>query len=166
MHRDPTAHHPERRSQRPDVRYPRTPRQRFGRGCVRRAAAADPLVGHSVGGLALQFRDNIGKAGAIPGIDLLVATGPSLPFRGGRRFEMKMYDLVVIGSGTAAQVASARVRKAGRTVAVVDHRPFGGTCALRGCDSKKMLLSGAEAIDAARRSQGRGVTAELRLSWP
>jgi len=79
---------------------------------------------------------------------------------------MKMYDLVVIGSGTAAQVASARVRKAGRTVAVVDHRPFGGTCALRGCDPKKMLLSGAEAIDAAHRMQGRGVTGELRISWP
>jgi phytoene dehydrogenase-like protein len=47
---------------------------------------------------------------------------------------MKTYDLVVLGSGTAAQVASARVRKAGRTVAVVDYRPFGGTCALRGCD--------------------------------
>jgi glutathione reductase (NADPH) len=40
---------------------------------------------------------------------------------------MKTYDLVVLGSGTAAQVASARVRKAGRTVAVVDHRPFRGT---------------------------------------
>ena len=79
---------------------------------------------------------------------------------------MKTYDLVVIGSGTAAQVASARVRKAGRTVAVVDHRPFGGTCALRGCDPKKMLISGAEAIDAAQRMQGRGVTGELRVSWP
>src|SRR5438876_2660343 len=79
---------------------------------------------------------------------------------------MKTYDLVVIGSGTAAQVVSARVRKAERTVAVVDHRPFGGTCALRGCDPKKMLISGAEAIDAAHRMQGRGVTGELRISWP
>ena len=79
---------------------------------------------------------------------------------------MKTYDLVVIGSGTAAQVASARVRKAGRTVAVVDHRPFGGTCALRGCDPKEMLISGAEAIDAAHRMQGHGVAGELRISWP
>jgi glutathione reductase (NADPH) len=79
---------------------------------------------------------------------------------------MKTYDLVVIGSGTAAQVASALVRRAGRTVAVVDHRPFGGTCALRGCDPKKMLISGAEAIDAARRMRGRGVAGELRISWP
>lgn len=79
---------------------------------------------------------------------------------------METYDLVVIGSGTAAQVVSARVRKAGRTVAVVDHRPFGGTCALRGCDPKKMLISGAETIDAAHRMQERGVAGELRISWP
>src|SRR5436189_5790344 len=78
---------------------------------------------------------------------------------------MKAYDLVVIGSGTAAQVASARVRKAGRTVAVVDHRQFGGACALRGCDPKKMLISGAEAIDIARRMRGRGVTGDLEMSW-
>jgi glutathione reductase (NADPH) len=32
----------------------------------------------------------------------------------------------------------------------MDHLPFGGTCALRGCDPKKMLISGAEAIDMAR----------------
>ena len=61
----------------------------------------------------------------------------------------KTYDLVIIGSGTTAQVASARVRAAGWEIAVIDHRPFGGTCALRGCDPKKMLISGAEAIDAA-----------------
>jgi glutathione reductase (NADPH) len=46
----------------------------------------------------------------------------------------KTYDLVIIGTGTAAQVTSARVRAAGWKVAVMDHRPFGGTCALRGCD--------------------------------
>src|SRR5260370_41562009 len=75
------------------------------------------------------------------------------------------YDLVVIGSGTAAQVVSARTRSAGWKVAVVDHRPFGGTCALRGCDPKKMLISGAEAIDAARRMRGHGVVGELRIEW-
>jgi glutathione reductase (NADPH) len=75
------------------------------------------------------------------------------------------YDLVVVGSGTAAQVASARVRAAGWSVAVIDHLPFGGTCALRGCDPKKMLISGAEAIDTARRMRGRGVTGELGINW-
>jgi glutathione reductase (NADPH) len=80
--------------------------------------------------------------------------------------ESEAYDLVVIGSGTAAQVASFRVRAAGWSVAVIDHLPFGGTCALRGCDPKKMLISGAEAVDTARRIRGRGVTGELAISWP
>jgi glutathione reductase (NADPH) len=64
---------------------------------------------------------------------------------------MDSYDLIVIGTGTAAQVTAARVRRASRSVAMIDHRPFGGTCALRGCDPKKMLVSGAEAADWARR---------------
>ena len=76
------------------------------------------------------------------------------------------YDLIVTGSGTAAQVAIARVRKRGWRVAVIDHRPFGGTCALRGCDPKKMLVSGEEAIDAVRRMQSHGVEGEVRLDWP
>src|SRR6266496_1603599 len=78
---------------------------------------------------------------------------------------MATYDLIVIGTGTAAQVASGRIRKAGRSVAVIDHRPFGGTCALRGCDPKKTLVSGAEAIDMAHRMQGRGVDGEVRIDW-
>ena len=75
---------------------------------------------------------------------------------------MKTYDLVVVGSGTAAQVASSRVRAAGWSVALVDHRPFGGTCALRGCDPKRVLMSGAEVVDAETRMRGHGVTGEAR----
>ena len=80
--------------------------------------------------------------------------------------ECKIYDLVVIGSGTAAQVVSLRVRAAGWSVAIIDNLPFGGTCALRGCDPKKMLISGAEALDMVRRMRGRGVTGEIGISWP
>ncbi len=58
------------------------------------------------------------------------------------------------------------MRAAGWLVAVIDHLPFGGTCALRGCDPKKMLISGAEAIDMARRMRGRGVTGEIGIGWP
>src|SRR5215467_10735395 len=78
---------------------------------------------------------------------------------------MQAFDLIVIGTGTAAQVAAGRVRKAGRSVAVIDHRPFGGTCALRGCDPKKMLVSGAEALDLSRRMRGGGVAGDLRMGW-
>jgi glutathione reductase (NADPH) len=78
---------------------------------------------------------------------------------------MDGYDVIVIGTGTAAQVTASRVRRAGRSVAIIDHRPFGGTCALRGCDPKKMLVSGAEAIDWARRMNGRGVVGEPCINW-
>ena len=50
------------------------------------------------------------------------------------------YDLVVVGTGVTSAVAS-HCREAGWTVAVVDRRPFGGTCALRGCVPKKILVS-------------------------
>jgi glutathione reductase (NADPH) len=78
---------------------------------------------------------------------------------------MDTYDVVVIGTGTAAQVAAGRLRSAGRSVAVVDHRPFGGTCALRGCDPKKVLVSGAEAVDLARRMYQRGLAGEVSINW-
>lgn len=78
---------------------------------------------------------------------------------------MKHYDLVTIGTGTASQVASTRVRASGRSVAVIDHRPFGGTCALRGCDPKKMLRSAAEVVDFARRMRGRGIDGESHIDW-
>jgi len=77
----------------------------------------------------------------------------------------KTYDLVVIGSGTAAQVVSFRVHAAAWSVAVIDHLPFGGTCALRGCDPKKVLIAGAEAVDLAGRMRRRGATGEVGISW-
>lgn len=76
------------------------------------------------------------------------------------------FDLIVIGTGTAAMGAATRVRKARRSVAIVDERPFGGTCALRGCDPKKMLVGGTEIIDAQRRMSPNGVDGEVRIDWP
>ncbi len=79
----------------------------------------------------------------------------------------KAYDLVVIGTGTAASVAASRCRAAGWRVAVIDHLPFGGTCALRGCDPKKVLVGAADAVDFARRMRGKGVAGDdLSLDWP
>ncbi len=75
------------------------------------------------------------------------------------------YDLFVIGSGTAASVASHRMAAAGWKVAVADHRPFGGTCALRGCDPKKVLVGAVQIIDDVRRMTGRGLTSEAHIGW-
>jgi glutathione reductase (NADPH) len=62
---------------------------------------------------------------------------------------------------------ASRCRDAGWTVAVVDSRPFGGTCALRGCVPKKILVSAADAVHAARDMADRGVPAgDLRIDWP
>jgi glutathione reductase (NADPH) len=78
----------------------------------------------------------------------------------------KTYDLVVIGTGTAAQVAASRCHSAGWRVAVIDHLPFGGTCALRGCDPKKVLVGAAEALDHARRMRGKGIAGgEPIIAW-
>jgi glutathione reductase (NADPH) len=78
---------------------------------------------------------------------------------------MESYDLIVIGTGTAAQTAAGQIRQAGRSVAVIDHLPFGGTCALRGCDPKKTLRSGPDAVDWARRMYQHGVVGKLRIDW-
>jgi glutathione reductase (NADPH) len=78
----------------------------------------------------------------------------------------KQYDLVVIGTGTGASGAASRCRSAGWNVAVIDHLPFGGTCALRGCDPKKVLVGAAEAIDHARRMRGKGIAGgEPAIAW-
>ncbi|MFN2240549.1 MAG: FAD-dependent oxidoreductase, partial [Thermoanaerobaculia bacterium] len=63
----------------------------------------------------------------------------------------KRFDLAVIGTGSAASSVATRCRKAGWSVAVIDELPPGGTCALRGCDPKKILVGSAEAVDASRR---------------
>jgi glutathione reductase (NADPH) len=79
--------------------------------------------------------------------------------------DAQRYDVVVVGSGTGARVVANRCQAAGRRVAIIDFRPLGGTCALRGCDPKKMLLAGAEALASARHMQGHGVEGELRADW-
>jgi len=78
----------------------------------------------------------------------------------------RQFDLVVIGTGVTSAVAS-RCREAGWSVAVVDSRPFGGTCALRGCVPKKVLVGAADAVHAARDMADRGVpVGALAIDWP
>ena len=79
----------------------------------------------------------------------------------------KTYDLVAIGTGSAASTVAHKCRKAGWNVAVIDSRPFGGTCALRGCDPKKVLVGAAELVDWQRRMVGNGVRAnDVKIDWP
>lgn len=79
------------------------------------------------------------------------------------------FNLIAIGTGIAASTVAWECHSAGWKTAVIDSRPFGGTCALRGCDPKKVLVGGAELIDWARRMQNKGIsyseTSNLNINW-
>ena len=77
------------------------------------------------------------------------------------------FDLVVIGTGTAGSAAAFKCRSAGWHVGIIDSRPFGGTCALRGCDPKKVLVGAAELHEGERRMSGKGIfSGGTELNWP
>ncbi len=76
------------------------------------------------------------------------------------------FDLVVIGTGVAGSSIAHTCRDAGWNVAILDSRPFGGTCALRGCDPKKVLVGAAETVDLARREAGLRHESGPEIDWP
>ena len=76
------------------------------------------------------------------------------------------FDLLAIGTGSAASAVAHKCRAAGWNVGVIDSSPFGGTCALRGCDPNKVLVGAAELVDWNRRMNGKGVAAsDAHLDW-
>ena len=78
----------------------------------------------------------------------------------------RSYDLIVIGAGMAGVSAANKCASKGWNVAIVDALPYGGTCALRGCDPKKILRRGAEIIDSARLMHGKGIDeGGLSINW-
>jgi glutathione reductase (NADPH) len=76
------------------------------------------------------------------------------------------YDLIAIGTGSAASAAATRCRAAGLRVAVIDRGPLGGTCALRGCVPKKVLVGVSRAVDSVARLRHSGVTSAAGVDWP
>ncbi len=79
---------------------------------------------------------------------------------------MSDFDLVVVGTGSSGNAVALHCARAGRRVAIVDKVPYGGTCALRGCDPKKVLVGAAEVIDWVQRMQGSGIAGDSRIDWP
>lgn len=76
------------------------------------------------------------------------------------------FDTIIIGSGTSAYFAADGLNKAGQKVAIVDERPYGGTCALRGCQPKKYLVCNAEAVAMASHLVGQGIKSAPETDWP
>ncbi|MEO7823736.1 MAG: NAD(P)/FAD-dependent oxidoreductase [Gemmatimonadaceae bacterium] len=89
-----------------------------------------------------------------------------------RRVEMSTagadFDLVVLGTGGGGSAPASKCRAAGWRVAVVDDQPYGGTCALRGCDPKKVLVAASDVVSWSNRMLGHGVTGEgeATIDWP
>ena len=76
------------------------------------------------------------------------------------------YDLFVIGAGSGGVRASRVAAAHGARVAVAEEHRIGGTCVIRGCVPKKMLVYGAhfaeDLHDAARFGWDLG---EIKFDW-
>jgi glutathione reductase (NADPH) len=78
-----------------------------------------------------------------------------------------VFDLIVIGTGTAASTTAHECSSVGWKVAIIDSLSFGGTCALRGCDPKKVLVEAVKVVDSAQRHQNKGVLGsdKVHIKW-
>ena len=67
----------------------------------------------------------------------------------------KIFDLIVIGTGPASGTVAKKMAENGKSVAVIESREYGGTCALRGCNPKKVSTNAGDLVDLARRADGK-----------
>ena len=76
------------------------------------------------------------------------------------------FDLIVIGTGPSSSTVSKKVVADGKRVAVIESRGFGGTCALRGCNPKKVYYNAADLIDRARGGEGKLIEFDqIAINW-
>jgi len=78
---------------------------------------------------------------------------------------MKEYDAFCIGTGVAGSLIAQQLRKNGLNVGIVDLRPYGGTCALYGCNPKKVLAGASEAYERATSYFHKGIDGKLSINW-
>jgi pyruvate/2-oxoglutarate dehydrogenase complex dihydrolipoamide dehydrogenase (E3) component len=67
------------------------------------------------------------------------------------------YDAIIIGTGQAGPSLAARFARAGKKVAIVERKLFGGTCVNTGCIPTKTMVASAYAAHLARRAPDFGV---------
>ena len=71
------------------------------------------------------------------------------------------YDLLIVGSGSAAFAAGIEARALGASVALVERAMLGGTCVNVGCVPSKALLAAAARAAQAREHRFAGVTTSV-----
>jgi len=77
------------------------------------------------------------------------------------------YDLVVIGAGSGGLATSKRAASYGARVAIIEDDRVGGTCVIRGCVPKKLMVYAAEFAHAFEDAKGYGWQAQTpELDWP
>ena len=67
------------------------------------------------------------------------------------------YDAIIIGTGQAGPPLAVRLAGAGKKVAIIERKRFGGTCVNNGCIPTKTLVASARAAHIARRAAEYGV---------
>src|SRR5699024_3471166 len=78
---------------------------------------------------------------------------------------IKEFDVFVIGTGNAGKNVAFACAEAGLKVAIADNRRYGGTCANRGCDPKKVLVGITEIKQSADHLRGKGLDSNLLINW-
>lgn len=73
------------------------------------------------------------------------------------------YELLVLGSGSAAFAAAIRARDLGHSVALVEQGTIGGTCVNIGCVPSKSLLVSSERSDGAPGALARAIALKSSL---
>ncbi|RJG00516.1 glutathione-disulfide reductase [Noviherbaspirillum sedimenti] len=68
------------------------------------------------------------------------------------------FDLIVIGAGSGGVALSRRAARHGARVAVIENSRVGGTCVIRGCVPKKLLMYAAQYGELLREAAGFGWT--------
>ncbi len=77
------------------------------------------------------------------------------------------YDLITLGAGSGGVAASRRAALHGAKVAIVEGGRVGGTCVLRGCVPKKLLMYAAQYGDGLNEARGYGwQLGEARFDMP
>jgi glutathione reductase (NADPH) len=77
------------------------------------------------------------------------------------------YDLIVIGAGSGGVRAARMAAKAGAKVAIFEDNGVGGTCVLRGCIPKKLLVYASKFSEDFRDARAFGWDeARVSFDWP